>query len=334
MGATGNSTKYWAVKDNGNPNESLETTETEQQYLIKWKGWSHINNTWESQSSLDAKKKGSLEVKGIRRLNNYQQKLAEEEGKRRKADPEDVEYQEIEREMGRRLLVTYTEIERIFSQGKNENNTNGYFVKWRNLSYQDSTWEDESVIKNHYYEALTEYDARKKAKCYPRQYEESMKFCKKIFKPLKEQPSFIGSESLRLRDYQMDGLNFMLKAWHNGDSLILADEMGLGKTIQSISFLKYLFHVYPFKGPMLVVVPLSTMAAWQKEFSVWAPELNTICYNGSMESRQIIRSHELENSSGELIFNALLTNYEMVCKDRTFFQDIIWSNIVVDEAHR
>ena len=161
-----------------------------------------------------------------------------------------------------------------------------------------------------------------------------MKFFKKTFKPLKEQPSFIGSESLRLRDYQMDGLNFMLKAWHNGDSLILADEMGLGKTIQSISFLKYLFHVYPFKGPMLVVVPLSTMAAWQKEFSTWAPEINTICYNGSGQSREIIRQFELENSSGELTFNALLTNYEMVCKDRTFFQDIVWSNIVVDEAHR
>ena len=352
VGATGNSTKYWAVKDNGDPNERVETTETEQQYFIKWAGLSHINNTWESQSSLDAKKKGSLEVKGIRRLNNYQQKLAEEEGKRRKADPEDVEYQEIEIEMGRQMLVTYTEIERIFSQRKNENNTNDYFVKWRNLAYVDATWEDESVIKTYYSEALTEYNARKKAKCNPRSYKESMKFFKKTFKPLKEQPSFIGSESLRLRDYQMDGLNFMLKAWHNGDSLILADEMvglivgifmtvlnkyllqGLGKTIQSISFLKYLFHVYPFKGPMLVVVPLSTMAAWQKEFSTWAPDLNTICYTGPAKSRKIIRQYELQNSSGELTFNVLLTNYEIVRQEREFFQEVEWSNIVIDEAHR
>ena len=334
VGATGEQTMFWNVKENGDPNDTLETEEREEQFLIKWKGWSHINNTWESESSLEAKKKGSQEVKGLRRVYNYQQKLGEYNRWKKFANPEDVEYQEIELEMKRQLLNTYIEVERIFSQRKNENNSLDYYVKWRNLSYAEASWEDETVISSYYDQALEEYNTRRKARCNPRSYKESMKFFKKTFKPLKEQPSFIGSDSLRLRDYQLDGLNFMLKAWHRGDSLILADEMGLGKTIQSISFLKYLFHVYPFKGPMLVIVPLSTMAAWQKEFSTWAPEINTICYNGSGPSREVIRQFECENTSGELTFNALLTNYEMVCKDRTFFQDIIWSNIVVDEAHR
>ena len=334
VGATGISTMFWSIRDDGDPNITLETEETEDQFYIKWKGWSHINNTWESETSLAAKKKGDLEVKGIRKLTNYQLKLGDYKSWKKFANPEDVEYQEIELEMKRQLLFTYTDVERIFSHRKNESDTNDYYVKWKNLSYAESTWEDESVIKSYYSEALDEYNTRRKLKCNPRCYKESMKFFKKTFKPLKEQPSFIGSEQLRLRDYQMDGINFMLKAWHNGDSLILADEMGLGKTIQSISFLKYLFHVYPFKGPMLVVVPLSTMAAWQKEFATWAPEMNMICYNGTGPSRDIIRQFECENTSGELTFNALLTNYEMVCKDRTFFQDIVWSNIVVDEAHR
>ena len=334
VGATGNHTMYWEIKDHGDPNKTLETEELEDQFYIKWKGWSHINNTWESQASIDAKKKGTQEVKGIRRLYNYQQKVIEYNSWKRYANPEDIEYQEIEIEMKRQLLWSYVEIERIFSHRKNESHTNDYYVKWKNLAYCDSTWEDESVMESYYSDVLNEYHTRRKNTCNPRSYKESMKFFKKTFKPLKEQPSFIGSDELRLRDYQMDGLNFMLKAWHNGDSLILADEMGLGKTIQSITFLKYLFHVYPFKGPMLVVVPLSTMAAWQKEFATWAPEMNMICYNGTGASREIIRQFELENSSGELTFNALLTNYEMVCKDRTFFQDIVWSNIVVDEAHR
>ena len=43
---------YWTVKLTGDPNETLETEEMEQQFLIKWKGWSHINNTWESDKSL------------------------------------------------------------------------------------------------------------------------------------------------------------------------------------------------------------------------------------------------------------------------------------------
>ena len=333
VGATGNSTMFWAVKDHGDPNESLETQETELQYLIKWKGLSHINNTWESKASVEEKKKGSLEVKGIRRLTNYQEKLQTQ-----RANPEDIEYQEIEIELDRQKLVSYTEIERIFNQRMNENNTNDYYVKWKNLPYHDATWEDESVIKTYYKEALADYNARKIANINPLNREERTTFFKIFkgfpFEPLTEQPSFIGSESLRLRDYQMDGLNFMLQAWHNDQSLILADEMGLGKTIQSICFLKYLFHVYRFKGPMLVVVPLSTMAAWQKEFSIWAPDINTICYNGNTQSREIIKQFELKNISEELTFNAVLTNYEIVCKDRTFFQDIVWSNIVVDEAHR
>ena len=70
--------------------------------------------------------------------------------------------------------------------------------------------------------------------------------------------------------------------------MILADEMGLGKTIQTISFLNYLFHAQQLYGPFLVVVPLSTMAAWQKEFGQWAPYINVVTYIGDMTSRDIV----------------------------------------------
>ena len=85
---------------------------------------------------------------------------------------------------------------------------------------------------------------------------------------------------------------------------------------------------------MLVVVPLSTLAAWQTEFSIWAPDMNVIAYTGSAKSREIIREFELENSSGELTFNVLLTSYEIVNRERSYFQEVEWSNLVVDEAHR
>ena len=101
--------------------------------------------------------------------------------------------------------------------------------------------------------------------------------------------------------------------------------------------MKYNDHLLTFpptQGPMLVCVPLSTMAAWQKEFSQWAPDMNMVAYIGDGKSRDVIRKFECENADGELTFNVLLTNYEMVCKDSAFFQDIAWSNIVVDEAHR
>ena len=84
---------------------------------------------------------------------------------------------------------------------------------------------------------------------------QAMKVVKKKFVLMKGQPDYIGREGFKLREYQLDGINFLLRAWHKKNSLILADEMGLGKTIQTITFLQYLFHNYSFKGPMLVCVP-------------------------------------------------------------------------------
>lgn len=70
--------------------------------------------------------------------------------------------------------------------------------------------------------------------------------------------------------------------------MILADEMGLGKTIQTISFLSYLFHQHQLYGPSLVVVPLSTLTSWQREFDTWAPDMNVVVYLGDVMSRKSV----------------------------------------------
>jgi SNF2 family DNA or RNA helicase len=55
---------------------------------------------------------------------------------------------------------------------------------------------------------------------------------------LSTQPeNLVGGE---LKEYQLDGLNWLLKLHVLGINGILADEMGLGKTIQTISLIAYL----------------------------------------------------------------------------------------------
>nr|GMD42056.1 ISWI chromatin-remodeling complex ATPase CHR11 [Ipomoea batatas] len=38
----------------------------------------------------------------------------------------------------------------------------------------------------------------------------------------------------KMRDYQLAGLNWLIRLYENGINGILADEMGLGKTLQTI----------------------------------------------------------------------------------------------------
>eukprot|EP00966_Prymnesium_polylepis_P197849 4584555-Prymnesium_polylepis.3 len=51
---------------------------------------------------------------------------------------------------------------------------------------------------------------------------------------LEKQPAFITGA---MREYQLEGLNWLLHMHERGLNAILADEMGLGKTLQSISLL-------------------------------------------------------------------------------------------------
>ena len=73
------------------------------------------------------------------------------------------------------------------------------------------------------------------------------------------------------------------------NGVILADEMGLGKTIQTIAFLSVLCSHHSLYGPFLLVVPLSTIATWQREFELWAPHMNCVVYLGDINSRNKVR---------------------------------------------
>lgn len=52
---------------------------------------------------------------------------------------------------------------------------------------------------------------------------------------LLQQPDFLKAGTLR--DYQLEGLNWLIYSWMQNHNCILADEMGLGKTIQCVAFI-------------------------------------------------------------------------------------------------
>ena len=80
----------------------------------------------------------------------------------------------------------------------------------------------------------------------------------------------------QLRDYQLEGVSWMLQTHAHGVSGILGDEMGLGKTVQTITFLSYLKYQMGLSGPFLVVAPMSVLSSWMSEFRRWCPSLRVV----------------------------------------------------------
>lgn len=142
-----------------------------------------------------------------------------------------------------------------------------------------------------------------------------------------ESPAFINGQ---LRNYQIDGLNWMISLYTNSLSGILADEMGLGKTLQTISFLTYLREIRKIVGPHLVIVPKSTVDNWAREFSKWAPQFNVLVLSGDKQTRAELVRDRLKTCD----FDVCITSFELVIREKAALKRFAWQYIVVDEAHR
>uniref|UniRef100_A0A3P9JKB2 Chromodomain helicase DNA binding protein 2 n=1 Tax=Oryzias latipes TaxID=8090 RepID=A0A3P9JKB2_ORYLA len=345
-GAIGAATTVYAVEENGDPAEGFdpEKEEGETQYLIKWKGWSYIHSTWENMDSLTQQK-----VKGLKKMDNFKRKSEEMNAWLRRACPEDIEFHNCQQELMADLNKQFQIVERVIAtktgktagtsdfpshSHKTSSDEPEYLCKWMGLPYSECSWEDGALVMKKFQRCIDSFTSRNSSKTVP------SKDCKVLkqrprFVALKKQPTYIGDENLELRDYQLDGLNWLAHSWCRCNSVILADEMGLGKTIQTISFLSYLFHQHQLYGPFLLVVPLSTLTSWQREFETWAPDMNVVVYIGDVMSRKTIRDYEWVNHQTKRIrFNALITTYEILLKDKGVLGNINWAFLGVDEAHR
>ena len=144
----------------------------------------------------------------------------------------------------------------------------------------------------------------------------------------RESPGFIKGGVMR--EYQVQGLNWLIDLHENGLSGILADEMGLGKTLQTIAFLGYLRFVRGTRGPHLIAVPKSTLNNWEREFNMWTPEVNVLILQGAKDERAELIAERLHEDK----FDVCVTSYEMILREKSHLKKFPWEYIIVDEAHR
>ncbi|MPC34870.1 Chromodomain-helicase-DNA-binding protein Mi-2 [Portunus trituberculatus] len=225
------------------------------------------------------------------------------------------------------IKSTWLKIHRVLNHRTLRDGTTQYLVKWRDLPYDQATWEDEdeeivglkqAIEFYHDLRAACNADVgknkkgKKKGKSRTRELGDEdrepasprrftpppEKPTTNLSKKWEKQPDYIDITGLSLHEYQLEGVNWLRYSWGQGTDTILADEMGLGKTIQTIAFLYSLYKEGHSKGPFLVAVPLSTIINWEREFEMWAPDFYVVTYVGDRESRTMIREHELSFEEG------------------------------------
>eukprot|EP00477_Mikrocytos_mackini_P000879 GAHX01000942.1.p1 GENE.GAHX01000942.1~~GAHX01000942.1.p1 ORF type:complete len:961 (-),score=263.13 GAHX01000942.1:43-2925(-) len=171
-------------------------------------------------------------------------------------------------------------------------------------------------------------------------------------------PPFISNATMR--NYQIEGLNWLIRCNLSRCNGILADEMGLGKTLQSISILAYLKEHRSTNGPHLIVVPKSTITNWQKEFERFAPQFVVQIIGGEREARRdlikslipksktdtqkITKKLKKDPETGEKTeflhiennfdFEVLLTTYTILKNDFKMLKKVHWNYLILDEAHK
>uniref|UniRef100_A0AAR2IY05 DNA helicase n=1 Tax=Pygocentrus nattereri TaxID=42514 RepID=A0AAR2IY05_PYGNA len=334
----------------------------EREFFVKLTGQSYWHCTWITELQ--------LEIFHSVMFRNYQRKTdmdeppsldygsggEEDSGKSEKRRAKDPQYAILEEKYYRYgIKPEWMMVHRIINHSVDKKGNYHYLVKWRDLTYDQCTWERDDLD-------IPEFGIYKAAYwrhryIYKVPFEPAVRKILAIDKSIRlrptikyeEQPDFVTVTGGTLHLYQLEGLNWLRFSWAQGTDTILADEMGLGKTIQTIVFLYSLFKEGHTKGPFLVSAPLSTIINWEREFEMWAPDFYVVTYTGDKDSRAIIRENEFSfddtavkggkkafklRKEAPIKFHVLLTSYELVTIDQTALKSIDWACLVVDEAHR
>lgn len=202
---------------------------------------------------------------------------------------------------------------------------NAFFTKWTSLDFKDCTWETKESLNcdsliDDYYKRNTYVEP-----VYPK-YPSPEEF-----EPVTGTPPSKSGDNIK--PYQLEGLNFLIKAWYNKTNAILADEMGLGKTLQSLSFLYYLFREQKIPGPFLIMTPKSTLGNWKNHIEHWT-DMTYLSYDGDKTSKEVLYDYEFFYPGTKVPkFHILLTTSNLINREVWTFADIHWRAIVIDEAH-
>lgn len=104
-------------------------------------------------------------------------------------------------------------------------------------------------------------------------------------------------------------------------------------------YIEHLHRVEKIQRPFLVVVPLSTVEHWRREFESWTDLKVCVYHDRQRIWRDVMREYEWyyadrPHTPDFLKFDVLVTTYDTLIGDFDVIGQVPWRVSVVDEAHR
>ena len=231
------------------------------------------------------------------------------------------------------LNPIWYEVERVLREAIGFNAGVGYLCKWRGLEYDKSTLEQRSVV--HDPSCISAFMARQKHRNPLKIPTRWVRPKPELYQPLTEKP--VSKRGEVMKDFQLEGLNWLIKCWFEQKNTILGDDTRAGKVPQAVAMLSWLSKTYNVSGPFLVLA--SNLDRWQQAFEDWS-DLNAIVFAGSVKSRQWIFENECEirdehdrTESDFIQCDVIITTYELflTCFHQ-HFERIEWRYIMIDDG--
>jgi chromodomain-helicase-DNA-binding protein 1 len=226
--------QYWENDEDNVPNCSTEGRRAAEilgcevaphldghlKFLVKWKGWSHCHNTWGSRASFAEFTNGGKAVQ------RYWRKWQESQQEYVMLPAEEQEAIDLSRAMELELLETHSNVERICAVRDALRPDAGdleYLTKWEGLPYDQATWEGVDDLTHLWKDHINAFEARQERlrvrvrnSAFANRQQRGQEWRK-----METQPPWLRNG--HLREYQLEGINWLYYQWCKDINTILAD---------------------------------------------------------------------------------------------------------------
>lgn len=214
-------------------------------------------------------------------------------------------------------------------------NQKQYLVKWVDLGYNQSTWENEDSFKdinekyNNQHNLIEEYERR-------------IKSSSKEVLTLAASPNFhpilefhISKTGKQLNSLQIDALNFLFNSWCFTQNALISNNKGVEARLGVVTFLEKVINCS--KGNFLIIADQESIEKWIADINEWTNDLDYFSFIGEKEDLDIMKKYEFSKTNqtnDDFIYPLYLTTYENFNSYHKIFSLTFWEGVILDDTNK